>query len=111
MSAGTVVVASDLAAFDRVLQSGKSGKLFPVGDAQALGSAVVEVLSDQHQRRMLIEAGNARVMDFDWERVVEDVIAVYEAVHLSGEKVEEDLRGQIVGRFAGRRPREKEETP
>ena len=111
MAAGTAVVASDLAAFDRVLQSGKSGKLFPVGDAQALGSAVVEVLTDQHQRRMLIDAGNARVMDFDWERVVEDVIAVYEAVHLSGEKVEEDLRGQIVGRFAGRRPREKEETP
>ena len=111
MAAGTAVVASDLAAFDRVLQSGKSGKLFSVGDAQALGSAVVEVLSDQHRRRMLIEAGNARVMDFDWERVVEDVIAVYEAVHLSGEKVEEDLRGQIVGRFAGRRPREKEETP
>ena len=60
---------------------------------------------------MLIEAGNARVMDFDWERVVEDVIAVYEAVHLAGEKVDEDLRGQIVGRFAGRKSRNYEETP
>ena len=111
MAAGTAVVASDLAAFDRVLQSGKSGRLFPVGNAEALGSAVVEVLTDQHQRTMLIEAGNARVMDFDWERVVEDVIAVYEAVHLAGEKVEEDLRGQIVGRFAGRKSRNYEETP
>ena len=111
MAAGTPVVASDLAAFVRVLQSGKSGKLFPVGDAEALGRAVIEVLTDQDQRRMLIEAGNARVMDFDWERVVEDVIAVYEAVHLPGEKVQEDLRGQLVGRFAGRGSREKQETP
>jgi len=45
-------------------------------------------------------------MDFDWDHVVEDVIAVYESVHVAGEKVEEDLRGQLVGRFAGRSVRE-----
>ena len=110
MAAGTAVLASNLPAFDRVLQSGRAGKLFPVGDCDALGSAIIEVLADPDQRRNLVEAGNARVKDFDWERVVEDVIAVYEAVHLSGEKVEEDLRGQLVGRFAGRGTRETEET-
>ncbi len=110
MAAGTAVVASDLPAFDRVLQSGKCGKLFPVGDSVALSAAIIEVLTDQDQRRSLVEAGNRRVMDFDWDHVVEDVIAVYEAVHMSGEKVEEDLRGQLVGRFAGRSLREREET-
>ncbi len=110
MAAGTAVVASDLPAFDQVLQSGKSGKLFPVGDAEALSVAIVELLTDREQRRSLVEAGNARVMDFDWDHVVEDVIAVYEAVHVSGEKVEEDLRGQLVGRFAGRSVRESEES-
>ncbi len=110
MAAGTAVVASDLPAFDRVLQSGKCGKLFPVGDSVALSAAIIEVLTDQDQRRSLVEAGNRRVMDFDWDHVVEDVIAVYEAVHMSGEKVEEDLRGQLVGRFAGRSLRESEKT-
>ncbi len=39
---------------------------------------------------------------FDWDRVVDDVIAVYDSVHMPGEKVTEDLRGQLVGRLAGR---------
>ncbi len=104
MAAGTAVVASDLPAFDQVLQSGKSGKLFPVGDSEALGRSIIELLTDADQRQALVAAGNIRVMDFDWDHVVQDVIAVYEAVHTAGEKVKEDLRGQVVGRFAGRSP-------
>jgi len=110
MAAGTAVVASDLPAFDRVLQSGKSGKLFPVGDSEALSAAMIELLTNPDQRRALVESGNIRVMDFDWDHVVEDVIAVYESVHVAGEKVEEDLRGQLVGRFAGRSVRENGES-
>ncbi len=109
MAAGTAVVASDLPAFNRVLQSGKSGKMFPVGDSEALGRAIVELLTDADQRQALVVEGNIRVMDFDWDHVVEDVIAVYEAVYTEGEKVEEDLRGQVVGRFAGRSIRLNEE--
>jgi phosphatidylinositol alpha-mannosyltransferase len=103
------VVASDLPAFDRVLQSGKSGRLFPVGDSEELAKAIIELLTDTDQRQALVEEGNIRVMDFDWDHVVQDVIAVYEAVHTAGEKVEEDLRGQVVGRFAGRSNRLSEE--
>lgn len=102
MAAGTAVVASDLPAFDRVLQSGKSGKMFPVGDSEALGIAIIEMLTDDNQRTALVAEGQIRVMDFDWDHVVEDVIAVYEAVYTDGEKVKEDLRGQVVGRFAGK---------
>ena len=109
MAAGTAVIASDLPAFERVLQSGKAGRLFPVGDSNTLGREIVELLTHPQQRQELVEAGNIRVMDFDWDRVVEDVIAVYEAVHLPGEKVEEDLRGQVVGRLAGRLSRETQE--
>jgi len=106
MAAGTAVIASDLPAFERVLQSGKAGRLFPMGDSNTLGREIVELLTHPEQRQELVDAGNIRVMDFDWDRVVEDVIAVYEAVHLPGEKVEEDLRGQVVGRLAGRLSRE-----
>jgi phosphatidylinositol alpha-mannosyltransferase len=109
MAAGTAVLASDLPAFDQVLQSGKSGKLFPVGNSEKLGMAIIDLLTDDDQRQALVEAGNIRVMDFDWDHVVQDVIAVYEAVHTAGEKVQEDLRGQVVGRFAGRSPGVSEE--
>ena len=52
--------------------------------------------------RSYVAAADARVRQFDWDRVVDDVIAVYESVHTPGEKVTEDLRGQLVGRLSGR---------
>jgi len=53
-------------------------------------------------RKELVARASERVLDFDWSTVVDDVVAVYEAVHMPGEKVTEDFRGQVVGRFAGR---------
>jgi hypothetical protein len=50
-----------------------------------------------------VEAGRTRVREFDWDVVVDDVIAVYESVGMPGEKVTTDIRGQIVGRL-GMRP-------
>lgn len=99
-AASTPVLASDLYAFRKVLEEGRSGRLFPTGDSEALGIALIELLEDPAQREALAIQGNRRVRDFDWDSVVDDVIAVYESVHLPGEKVTEDLRGQIVGRFA-----------
>jgi phosphatidylinositol alpha-mannosyltransferase len=100
LAASTPVLASDLPAFRKVLEEGRSGRLFPTGDAHALAASLTELLGDDEERAELIAQGNRRVRDFDWDSVVDDVIAVYESVHLPGEKVTEDLRGQIVGRFA-----------
>ncbi len=100
LAASTPVLASDLPAFRKVLEEGRSGRLFPTGDADALARALLQLLDDADARAELIAQGNRRVRDFDWDTVVDDVIAVYESVHLPGEKVTEDLRGQIVGRFA-----------
>jgi phosphatidylinositol alpha-mannosyltransferase len=102
MAAQAAVVASDLPAFRRVLEDGVSGRLFPNGDAGALADAVVEVLSDPLLREGYVRAADIRVREFDWDHVVDDVIAVYDSVHMSGEKVTEDLRGQLVGRLGGR---------
>lgn len=102
MAAGTPVAASDLPAFSRVLGRGSSGALFSTGDSADLAKVVIELLSSQQLRTDLVDRASKRVMTFDWDHVVNDVLAVYEAVHTPGEKVTEDLRGQIVGRFAGR---------
>lgn len=102
MAAQAAVVASDLPAFRRVLEDGTSGRLFPNQDSAGLSSALIELLSDPGLRAEYAAAGDVRVREFDWDHVVDDVIAVYDSVHMPGEKVTEDLRGQLVGRLAGR---------
>jgi phosphatidylinositol alpha-mannosyltransferase len=102
MAAQAAVVASDLPAFRRVLEDGRSGRLFANQDPAALATALIELLVDPDLRAAYVAAADARVRGFDWDRVVDDVIAVYDSVHMPGEKVTVDLRGQLVGRLAGR---------
>lgn len=106
MAAGTPVLASNISAFVRVLNNGDCGELFLNEEAGELATRCIELLSSDSRRAELARKASIRVMDFDWNSVVDDVIAVYESIHTSGEKVTEDLRGQIVGRFAGRGARE-----
>jgi phosphatidylinositol alpha-mannosyltransferase len=103
MAAETAVLASDLLAFRRVLEDGKSGALFANEDSSDLAAQAVLLLGDSAAREQLVEAGRTRVREFDWDVVVDDVIAVYESVGMPGEKVTTDIRGQIVGRL-GMRP-------
>jgi len=102
MAAQAPVLASDLPAFRRVLQDGQAGRLFPTEDASALANEAVALLRDPPARQALVEQGSRRVRSFDWASVVSDVLAVYEAVTVTGEPVTEDLRGQIVGRLGSR---------
>ena len=102
MASGTPVVASNIPAFHRVLRGGECGELFANGDSADLAAKVCMLMESATVRDRFIDKSNIRVMDFDWNSVVNDVIMVYESVHTQGEKVTEDLRGQIVGRFANR---------
>ena len=102
MAASTAVLASDLPAFRNVLADGTAGRLFATGDSAALARAAVDLLTDGPARENLVRLGRTRVMDFDWEHVVDDVLAVYESVTVNGEHVTEDLRGQLMGRLMGR---------
>jgi len=103
MSAGAPVVASDLDAFARVLDDGRCGVLFPVGDPQALEHAVSALVEDDDRRTRLVDAGRRRVMAYDWRTVAGDLLDVYASVTAGQQGVREDLRGQIVGRLARRR--------
>jgi phosphatidylinositol alpha-mannosyltransferase len=77
MAAGAPVVASDLDAFRRVLDGGRAGELFPVGDTAALAAALERLLDDPARRAEL--AGRARqvVAALDWPVVAERVLEVY----------------------------------
>jgi phosphatidylinositol alpha-mannosyltransferase len=90
MSAGAPVVASDLGAFRRVLDDGDLGVLFETGDAGALAAAVRGLLADPPRRRELAARAALAVRRYDWSRVAEQVLAVYETVRLGADRVGED---------------------
>lgn len=90
MSAGTCVVASDLGAFRRVLDDGRLGVHFPVGDADALADAVTDVLGDPDRRRALTAAAQVAVRRYDWSRVTAEILTVYEMAMAGDVGVRED---------------------
>lgn len=102
MASRTCVLASDLEAFDRVLDRGRAGRLFRNEDPQDLAAKASELLADDAQRLRLAEAGYLRSWLFDWGRVAQEVLDVYASVTSTGEKVTEDLRGQFMGRWVTR---------
>lgn len=100
MACHTPVVASDLAAFVRVLDNGKAGVTFTNEDAEDCARALREVLSDSSRRAELGKIGFERAQLFDWSRVATSIIDVYETVTAHSGTVQEDLRSQLVGRLA-----------
>ena len=80
MAAGAPVLASDLPAFAKVLDGGRAGRLFPVGDAEALAQEAGALLDDPALRASLVAAGHEVVRRYDWATVAREVLAVYDAV-------------------------------
>ncbi len=77
MAAGSAVVASDLDAFRRVLDSGRAGELFPTGDSAALARALTGLLDDDTRRHELGQRASKAAAAFDWPVVAEQVLEVY----------------------------------
>ncbi|MBA9005100.1 MULTISPECIES: glycosyltransferase family 4 protein [Thermomonospora] len=89
MSAGAPILASDIDAFRKVLQDGRAGALFPVGDHEALAEAADELLDDPARRKQLSAEARAAVRAYDWSTVARDVVRVYETVAMDGARVVE----------------------
>jgi phosphatidylinositol alpha-mannosyltransferase len=82
MAARTPIVASDLDAFRRVLESQDqlAGALVPTGDAAALAAAIDALLDDPERRQAMAELGARIVTAYDWPVVAAQVVDVYETV-------------------------------
>lgn len=80
MAAGTPIVASDLAAFRRVLAEGRAGRLCPAGNAAALAAALDDLLADAAARARLVAVARSLVRRYDWTEVAGKVVQVYETV-------------------------------
>jgi phosphatidylinositol alpha-mannosyltransferase len=77
MAAGTPVVASDFDAFRAVLDSGRAGVLFPVGDVSALATALDSLLDDRPRRTQLAGLARQVVAAHDWPLVADRILEVY----------------------------------
>lgn len=84
MAGGAPVLASDLPAFRAVLDDGRLGSLVPVGDADALASEAVSLLSDAAARSRFREGARSAVRRYDWSQVTEEVLAVYDMALATG---------------------------
>jgi phosphatidylinositol alpha-mannosyltransferase len=91
MSAGATVLASDLDAFRRVLDDGRVGAMFPVGDTGALSRTLLELLDDGQRRARTAAAASVWVRRYDWKTVGDELLAVYETVAAGSGAVGEDV--------------------
>ena len=80
MYARLPVVASRTGGIPDVLAEGATGLLVPPEDPEALAAALDRLLRDRALAARLAERGRERADDYDWERLAEQVLAVYERV-------------------------------
>ncbi len=81
MAAGVPVIATSSEGAREIIEADKTGKLVPIGDAEALADAIRELLDDPKTRESL--AGNARRMvseRFSLDRMVARTEQVYQRV-------------------------------
>ncbi len=78
MAAKATILASDIPAFNAVLNGGEFGELFECGNATDLARKILALISDQEHRSALASAGHAAAMKYDWGKVAEDIYDVYE---------------------------------
>jgi len=77
--AGCAVVATRVGGIPELLEDGRAGILVPPGDADALASALVSLLSDPEQVRLWRARSQLNIEHLRIERVARETTAVYEA--------------------------------
>jgi glycosyltransferase involved in cell wall biosynthesis len=87
MQAGLPIVATSVGGVPEAVQDGVSGRLVPAGDADALASALSEVLSDPGARARMGAAGAAMVRQrFALEPMIDATVAIYDTLAGGGRK-------------------------
>ncbi|CAB4734345.1 unannotated protein [freshwater metagenome] len=87
MAARTPIVASNLPAFAKLLDDGKSGELFTSQSSGALASAVLHLLGNEDARNAIAMAGFEKAKIFDWDCVGDQILSVYEMALVGNSKV------------------------
>ena len=102
LAGGATVVASDIPAFDSLLNHGQYGELFESESSTDLAKRVIDLLRDENRRVELGKAGKLHAQQFDWRVVADQIFSIYEMSLVSGEKVRLASDTRSWGKFLGR---------
>jgi phosphatidylinositol alpha-mannosyltransferase len=78
MASGKPIVATDIDGFRHVIRSGREGLLVERKSTRRLASALRSLLVDRELARAMGEQGRRAVLQYDWERVLDQVTSVYQ---------------------------------
>ena len=87
LAGGAPVIASNIPAFEAVLQNGKYGKLFESENSTDLAKVVIDLLRNDSDREELARSGQEYAQRFDWDVVAKDIYEVYEMALVGSGKV------------------------
>jgi len=77
MASGKPIVATDIDGFRTVISPGREGLLVERKSARGLARALQTLLQDPELRREMGSRGAETARRYDWERVLDEVIAIY----------------------------------
>lgn len=78
MRSGLALVMADLPALAEIIEDGKTGRLYPVGDVQTLSEVIAELLKDDTKRNDLGNAAKEWVIKHrTWQSVIKKVPIIY----------------------------------
>lgn len=81
LAAGIPTIASDLDSTSELIRDGETGRLVPVGDADALAAALDDLLSDPAATEAMGVAASRDMVDrWNWTHFVDDLMDVYKRV-------------------------------
>jgi phosphatidylinositol alpha-mannosyltransferase len=87
MAAKTPIVASNLAAFTKLLDNGSAGALFASENSEDLADTIINLLDNQEMREKIAIAGYEKAKSFDWDSVGDQILSVYEMALAGNTKV------------------------
>jgi len=87
MAARTPIVASNLPAFTKLLDDGRSGAIFASENPDDLAQTILGLLSNAIKRDEIAVAGYEKAKSFDWNTVGDQILSVYEMALAGNAKV------------------------
>ena len=80
MASGLPIVATRTGGNPELVEEDLSGHLFPVGDQRALAEILTRMIDQPGAARTMGQAARRRTLErFDWQRTVDEYLAVYDA--------------------------------
>jgi len=79
MAAGLPIITTLQGAAPEVIDQGITGILVPSKDPETLAEAILKLSGDKELRiRMGLEGRRKAEREYDWDKIVEDYIAIYD---------------------------------